>query len=151
MVAAMVQTPSSFQPWAKYVRHLALALLISLTSCQVVDSNNTDQGDDAKKLERDTLFCGQSFSIAIPLTDRFEIEPDTPEDFILYRWRKSGKIVTIYEGNNPMKGGAVRKTARHPWPEYVVVHGSETDAKLIHIFKTKPKGCTTPKFVGETE
>ena len=147
----MEQTPSSFQPWGKCVRHLALALLISLTSCQVVDRNNIDQRDDTKKSERDTLFCGQSFSIAIPLTDRFEIDPDTPEDFILYRWRKSGKVVTIYEGNNPMKGGIVHKTARLPWPEYVVVHGSETDAKLIHIFKTKPKGCTTPKFVGETE
>jgi hypothetical protein len=99
---------------------------------------------ESQDLKGKTLYCGESFSIAIPIAEKFVIEPGTPEDFILYQWDRPSGRITIYEGNFPEPGGIVFKARMLDWPNVVSFHGPKDAAKTLQIFKARPPNCREP-------
>lgn len=125
------------------MRFAVMVLLPFLMACESANGIN-DRNSKYQIREGEALYCGESFSIAIPVSDSLFIEPNTPEDFYLYRWQKGAGLITIYEGNFPESGGIVIQTGRRDWPQVVVVHGSQADARTVRIFQSRPKNCLTP-------
>ena len=116
-------------------------VFLTLAGC---GSNFAPAPNDAADLKGTTLYCGESFSIAVPVADKFVIDPGTPEDFILYQWdRPSGRIM-IYEGNFPEPGGVVFKARMFDWPNVVSFHGPKDAANTLRIFKVRPPNCREP-------
>ncbi len=117
---------------------LAALIAIALTAgCQAAPDYTLKAGE--------ALYCGKRFSIAIPESDKFQVDPATPEDFVLYHWQRPSGNILIYEGNHPQPGGVVFEVDKNGWPAVVVVHGTKDDANTVRIFSERPAACRTPE------